>query len=655
MAARHLSLLISVLLVLATVPVHARGAAEGAKPPDAGGKEAGRAGPPAVYREAPLLAGRVADGTLPSLDKRLPAAPLVLASSGDGARYGGTWRLVVTRPQVASLWTSGIRARVVGLSSDFGTVEPEILSGFAASPDNRVFTLSLREGLKWSDGDPCDADDFVFAFQDVLLDPDLWPAKPAELVAGDRLPRLDKVDRYTVKLTFTSPNVLFLRRLAQPRVDLPLLLPQHYLKQFHPKHAQKEKLEALVSGGPYASWVDLFAAKSRPWQNPELPVLDAWVVVDDGSDGAGGALHLERNPYFWQTDAAGNQLPYIDRVEVTLVDGEGERLRLVASGAVDMPVSGFTGASARAELEAGGAGAGYRLVDLDPMNANIHTVFLNRATADAGKARLFGDIRFREALSVSVDREAINQEVHGGRARPSQVSLPVDAPSYDGEAALAYTTVDAALASGLLDDLGLDWDEQGKHRLGQDRKPLVLTVSYSTAWPPGQVLAVAHVIGAWRAIGLNVRGEALGRDEWLARVRGDGWDLAVYAVNAGGGAYLPLSSDGVFPIDGYWFPGPSWGSWLATGGARGSEPPADVKKLFSIYREYTGTAAGERVVELERQAFGLYARELFAIGVLSRPRGELFTVVAVRIQGLPERQMLDDLRHYRPAAFFITD
>jgi peptide/nickel transport system substrate-binding protein len=636
------------LLVLSATPAAARGGSE--KAPSTGGK-AGAAAAAVTYREAPMLAERVRAGKLPALDKRLPTAPLVVKPAGEGARYGGTWRQALTSSSVESLWTSAIRTRVLGLSDSRAAVVPELVESVKASPDNRVFTLTLRKGLKWSDGDACDADDFVFAWQDVLLDPELWPAKPSEIVVGDKLPRLDKVDQFTVRYTFPDPNVLFLRRLAQPRVSVPLVLPQHYLKKVHVKYAQKEKLQELVTQGGYASWAELFAEKSRPWRNPELPVLDPWVALDDG---AAGVLHLERNPYYWQVDAEGNQLPYIDAFEVTLASDAMECVRLAASGAVDLQIALLAGLAARAELEAGEAAGACRLVELEPMNANIHTIFLNRTAADAAKARLFGDFRFREALSLAIDREAINQAAHGGRARPSQVSLPRDSPSYDEEPALAYTAVDLDRANDILDELGLSWDEKRLWRLGADKKPLTFTVSYPTSWPPGQVPAVALLRAGWRQLGIDLRGEPLDREQWTARVRGGAWELAAYAVNAGGGAYLPESSNGVFPIDGHWYPAPQWGLWLATDGAQGAEPPAEVKKLRELYEEYASTATGERALQIEKEAFGIYARELLALGVLTRPSGELLAVRSGRMRGLPEGPILDDLSLHHPAAFYFT-
>jgi peptide/nickel transport system substrate-binding protein len=329
---------------------------------------------------------------------------------------------------------------------------------------------------------------------------------------------------------------------------------------------------------------------AEPWGNPGLPVLDPWVARDDGSS---GVLHLERNPYYWQVDAQGNQLPYIDGIEVTVAADIETCLRKAAAGEVDIQIADIAGAATRSRLDESAASGDYRLVDVEPMHANIHTIFLNRTTPDAERARLFGDIRFREALSLAVDREGINQAIHGGRCRPSQVAPPAGSPAYDAEAAALYTEHDIESANALLDEVGLSWDAKHERRLGADGQPIVLTVVVHLSWPPGQEDAMAMVRDDWREIGIELQSTVLGREEWLELMRTEDWELSSYATNTGGGAYLYLSSDGVFPLDGYWFPAPEWGAWLSSCGTTGREPPAEVKKLYALYEEYVGTASGE--------------------------------------------------------------
>lgn len=637
------------LLVLVGAPLEARGASEkGDAPAEAAGKKEEAA--PREYYEAPMLAEPGSGAKLDAVAKRLPKEPLVVSSSGGAGSYGGTWRQAMTRAELRSLWTRGIRARV--LRSTEGVVEAELVASYESSSDNRTFTFHLRQGLRWSDGQICDADDYVFAYEAVLADADLTPLKPQELVGAGRLPRIDKIDQYTVTYTFSEPNAVFLRRLAQPRAEAILLLPEHYLKQFHSRYAGEEKLAELVSQGGYTGWIELFYAMSRPETNPKLPVLDPWIAVDDGSS---GVLHLERNPYFWQVDAEGNQLPYIDRLEVTICADVADLVAKASTGQVDLQIPEASALGWRGVLAEQAEAGGYRLVDVAPMNANIHTIFLNPAVADAPKAALFADMRFREALSIAIDREGINQAVHGGLCTPSQVAPPPGSAAYDEDAALIYTELDLERAGELLDELGLSWDAQHERRLGTDGKPFVLTAAYPASWPPGQAQAVASIRESWAKLGIALEPQELERPAWLELMREGGWELGVYAVNAGGDPYLCLSSDGVFPLDDYWFPAPQWGLWVATKGEEGTEPPADVKRLSTLYEEYVSSASGERPLEIEKEAFGLYARDLLAIGLLTRPRGEVYAVVSSRVRGLPEGALLDDLSCLRPGSFWLAN
>jgi peptide/nickel transport system substrate-binding protein len=633
------------LLIAAPLVCAARGAGE---------KTSGAAGPAEAsrieaYRDPPVFTVRVANGDLRGARERLPTEPKVVTPRERIGVHGGTWRMALRETSLDSLWRAVMGAREISLDLD-GQPVADLLLGYEVSPDDRVYTFHLRKGLKWSDGDTYDADDYLFAWQDVLLNGDLNPAKPAALVAGGRLARFDKIDPWTVSYTFAVPNTVLARRLAQPRARLTLVLPQHYLRAFHAKYARADDLEAKVQEGGYRDWIELFRAVAAPWSNPDLPVLDPWMRATLSEP---GTVRLERNPYYWKVDSAGNQLPYLDSIVVSLCADVDACVEAAASGGVDLQIVDLGGPEHRARLDAG-AGPAYRLGAVELMHANLHTVFFNRAAADPVLAGLFNDARFRRALSLAIDRDAINQEVHRGQASVGQVAPPAGSASYEPETALVYTEYDPRRANAMLDELGLTWNANHAFRVLPDTSPLSLPITYPTAWPPGQEDAMVRLREYWADIGIDLVLHPVERAAWFETVRGEDWVLSSYAVNVGGGPYLHLSSAGLFPIDSYWLPTPAWGVWLSSHATAGTEPPAPVKRLQALYEEYVTTATPGRAVEIEKEAFGLYARELLGIGIVSRPRDELSAVVSPRLVNLPPDPIPDDLSLGDPAAFFYA-
>jgi len=98
--------------------------------------------------------------------------------------------------------------------------------------------------------------------------------------------------------------------------------PAHYLKQFHPKYVSKEELDKKVKEGKFDNWVNLLKFKADWGLNPELPVISPWQTTQGRNT---ATWVLERNPYYFGVDTEGNQLPYLDKVVLTL----GENLEVI--------------------------------------------------------------------------------------------------------------------------------------------------------------------------------------------------------------------------------------------------------------------------------------------------------------------------------------
>jgi peptide/nickel transport system substrate-binding protein len=207
---------------------------------------------------------------------------------------------------------------LVIFSPDGSKVEPKVAQGWENSADFKVWTIQLRKGARWSDGEPMTADDILFWYDNVLLNKDITPSLPKWMKNADgSVAKVEKDGDFAVKFTYNEPNTLFLYELANKdggdRTYAPFL-PAHYLKQFHPTYGDKAAIDKLVADAKFKTWVELFATKNAPFENPDRPTMAAWVPVTRISE---QIFSMKRNPYFVGVDKDGNQLPYIDEVRFT--------------------------------------------------------------------------------------------------------------------------------------------------------------------------------------------------------------------------------------------------------------------------------------------------------------------------------------------------
>lgn len=197
--------------------------------------------PDSQYAESPLLTERVAAGELPPVDERLPINPAIVTPIKEAGQYGGEFRMgfVGNNPGWGGLWFVTGWENLVIWSADFSGVEPNIAESWEVSDDVREYTFHLRQGMKWSDGEPFTADDIMFYIEDILFNEELSPAGPvADWLPGDGAEdfKAEKIDDYTVKFTFANPYGTFLYNLATWSGRHITFFPKHYLLQYHAKY-----------------------------------------------------------------------------------------------------------------------------------------------------------------------------------------------------------------------------------------------------------------------------------------------------------------------------------------------------------------------------------------------------------------------------------
>jgi peptide/nickel transport system substrate-binding protein len=287
-----------------------------------------------------------------------------------------------------------LNADLIHINRQTLQTEPALAKSWRVSADGKQYTLSLRRGLRFSDGQPFTADDVVFSFQ-VYLDEKLHSPQRDLLVVADKPIAAEKIDDYTVRFSLSRPYAA-----AERLFDGIAILPRHVLEEVY---RRGKFSEVWNLGTPPAEFVGLGPFRLKEY----VP---------------GERMLLERNPYYWKQDGSGNRLPYLDQLHFLFVSSEDAQVIRFEAGETDL-LSRFS-AENYAVLEKDQAARKYHVVDLGP-GLEYNFLFFNlNNLAGKGKPEItrkqawFEDLRFRQAVSAAIDRQGIVRLVYGGRATP---------------------------------------------------------------------------------------------------------------------------------------------------------------------------------------------------------------------------------------------
>ncbi|MGB6430984.1 MAG: ABC transporter substrate-binding protein [Candidatus Acidiferrales bacterium] len=272
--------------------------------------------------------------------------------------------------------------------------EPALATSWKVSPDGRRYVLQLRHGVKFSDGYPFTADDVVFSFQ-VYLDEKVDSPQRDLLIVGDKPIAVRKLAEDQVEFSMAEPYAA-----AERLFDSVAILPKHLLES------------AYLAGKLGDAWGTTVAPNQIAGLGPFR--LKEYVP--------GQRVVLERNPYYWKTDGQGKRLPYLDEIAYLFVASEDAEVLRFQSGETDV-LSRFS-AQNYGLLDGKKDAGGYRIYDLGPgLEYNFLFFNLNDPSSDqpadiARKKIWFSDVRFRQAVSLAVDRDAMVRLVFERRATP---------------------------------------------------------------------------------------------------------------------------------------------------------------------------------------------------------------------------------------------
>src|SRR5262249_55327012 len=251
---------------------------------------------------------------------------------------------------------------------------------------------------------------------------------------------VQKVDDITVRWTYKDPITTFAMDLANKDSgdrQYACFLPAQYLKQFHAKYADKAKLDQLVAAAKFKTWVELFASRAFPPENPERPVMAAWMTVTRISD---QLFVLRRNPYYVGVDKAGNQLPYIDTIQFKFfADGQSLNLAAIAGQLDEQERHIILGNyPVLKEHEKDGK---YRVILWQAFGgADPDVPFTETYTKAPDLGKLLANRDFRIAMSYAINRNQIKESAFLGLGEARQPVAAPWSPYYPGNAyARKYT------------------------------------------------------------------------------------------------------------------------------------------------------------------------------------------------------------------------
>lgn len=582
------------------------------------GAGAGTSSGTAIRKEAPELAAKVASGALPPLEQRLPAARDIMVETMDSiGNYGD--KLTLFHDGRNSQWYYGMITEepLFRFKLD-GTVEPNVAKGFTVNANSTEYTIQLREGMKWSDGVPFTADDCIFFYEEMILERSFGNAiyncfYSTNAATGERtLCTMEKINDYEFKVKFTDPSPTFLELVA---IDVKwMYAPAHYMKTLLPKFIGEAAAEAKAKEMGFAD----VAALGRQtgyyhWNIIGRPQVRPWIITNDADS---QLMIMERNPYYFKTDAEGKQLPYMNQLHFMRMADPNQKVLKVLAGEVDID-TGLPYTSIAA-LKQGETQGNYNLLswDTSAWTGSSNLVFL-QSSEDPKLRSLFQNRDFRQAVSISADRKEMATLVSDNWAVPRQSAPPEGSMGYSKAWETKWTEYNPQQARRLLEGIGLKMGTDG-YFTHPDGSRLVLEIM--THDNSAEVAKAAELLTEkyLKDIGLHATFSLRDRAYLDEQIRANKVDVSIasaYGINT---INLTLRPDSVIPVRNNfsaWYG--AFGTWFATNGESGEKPTGDILKLIELYQQMRGATNKAQINELALQMLKLHEENLWQIGFLS--------------------------------------
>jgi peptide/nickel transport system substrate-binding protein len=329
-----------------------------------------------------------------------------------------------------------LTADLIDINRQTQKTEPALAKSWTVSRDGKQYTLHLRRGVRFSDGQALTADDVVFSFE-LYLDEKIDSPQRDLLIVGGKPITVEKIDSETVRFTLVQPYAA-----ADRLFDGFAILPRHLLESVYRSGSFSQAWNISMSPSQFAGL--------GPFRPKEYV--------------PGERIVLERNPYYWKQDRSGNRLPYLDEIVFLFVSSEDAEAIRFQAGDTDI-LSRFSAENFAVLAKQQGA-RHYRLDDLGP-GLEYNFLFFNlndlspKASFDlARKQCWFQDVRFRQAVSAAIDRDAIVRLVYNGRATPLWTEVTPGNKLWI-DPGIPHPPRSLAHARDLLKSAGFSWKSDG--------------------------------------------------------------------------------------------------------------------------------------------------------------------------------------------------
>lgn len=568
----------------------------------------------------PLFTDRVATGALPPVADRVPMDALVVLPYQDCGKFGGTLRGVARAPESGtSEILSWRQVNLVRISDDAKTIVPNVAKSWTWNDDYSEITFELRRGHKWSDGEPFTAEDVAFYFNDIVLNKELNPNTQKDWLVGGEPVEVEVIDPQHVKLKFAAPNPGLLYYFATSGSYFVPYAPRHHYMAYHPSYNPNADADAKAAG--FKGWTERFSQIYHRWKDAETLTSHALVRPTLESH----VMELEpdtqrrvfvANPYYFKIDTSGQQLPYIDRHHERFLNSELQILA-IRNGEVSFKSQGLNLADYPVLKETAESG-GY-MMKLPTGSYGPYLAF-NITHTDPKLREIYGDLRFRQAVSLGINREEINQIIYLGLGKPAQAT-PLGT-SFVTDAHRNYMiNYDPDQANALLDEMGMKRGSDGM-RTAPDGSEFTILWEYSSQFVSAEFLKL--MLDYFGDLGLKVNPKEQTSEATRENAKAGTSDINVEwdvpfepTLIADINTYIPFYTD-ISPLFGI-----GWKQWEQTNGEAGEEPPAWVKEMYALAGEWRTVLPGsERYVEIGTELIRLNQENMTIIGTLgelSRP------------------------------------
>ena len=593
------------------------------------------------YKENPSIGELNAEITgnpksLPPVAERLPAEPLVVAPYEAIGKHGGT---LVGLSNATEAGTSDVlslrHVNLVRYSADLKQLVPNIAKSWSWNDDYTELTINLRKGHKWSDGAPFTSADVDFWYNDLILNSAIYENIPSNWLFEGKPAKVEAVDETTVKFILPAAAPGLLNRFAISFIQP--FQPKHFLSQFHIKYNPKADDMAKEKGmESWADLVNLYYGRSDWKDVPSplikggsdrvVPTLESHILVEETEKGR----KMVANPFFHMVDTAGNQLPYMNKIDEQYIPEKEVRNLKVVNGEVTYKMQNLflEDFPLYKENESNG---NYTVHLTKTLGESIYDSF-NTTDKNPVLREVFNDLRVRQAMSLAINRDELIDLVYLGQGRPTQAT-----PAEPGTVAFlteehlsAYTEYDPDRARALLDEMGLkDSNGDGVREL-PNGEPFIIQFLFANQGGP--VKNHELVQGYWADVGVKVNQREVSTDEY--RAKGGANDLSLNSWRNANRSAPFLSQDPFMfhpPFGDRWQPGTGfdWAVWKESGGSQGVEPPADAKKLWDLADQFKLVPVGsEESNRVGKEIADLHMKNLWKIGLV----GETIAPVVITNQ-----------------------